>query len=139
MSSTCRFKPIARTSEESVEPLPMPPHTSVMNFQWIDSLTDVCNETTHDKFAPNRQNLYCNFKSVWEVIKESPDFSKINSTPNSSVPPPAVEFHFTGQSKLPLLYILLDKGIPYFDVRISFFQVQYDTEGFCKCEACFLG
>lgn len=35
---------------------------------------DLCDEGSHDRWAPTRHNLICGGKSVWEVMRASPDF-----------------------------------------------------------------
>ncbi|KAM6167938.1 calcium-activated chloride channel regulator 4-like [Erethizon dorsatum] len=60
--------------------------TSIMFMQSIDSVVDFCNEKNHNQEAPSLQNLKCNFRSTWEVIRESEDFSR--ATPVTGPPSP---------------------------------------------------
>ncbi|XP_033007553.1 calcium-activated chloride channel regulator 1-like [Lacerta agilis] len=58
---------------------------SIMYMQSLSSVTQFCNENNHNIKATNMQNKLCNYRSTWEVIKNSPDFA--SSTP-ITVPPP---------------------------------------------------
>ena len=53
-----------------------------MKFQ----ISKLCNETTHDKVAPTKQNLICNGKSAMEVIGSHPSQSQ------TLLEPPVVTF-----------------------------------------------
>ncbi|XP_005385415.1 PREDICTED: calcium-activated chloride channel regulator 4-like [Chinchilla lanigera] len=59
---------------------------AIMFMQSIDSVVEFCNEKNHNKEAPSLQNLKCNIRSTWEVIRESEDFK--NTTPMAAPPPP---------------------------------------------------
>uniref|UniRef100_A0A2P2I9G5 Epithelial chloride channel protein-like n=1 Tax=Hirondellea gigas TaxID=1518452 RepID=A0A2P2I9G5_9CRUS len=48
--------------------------TSFMAFPQMTSVTDLCDEGTHNRFVPTRHNLVCDGKSVWEVLRASQDF-----------------------------------------------------------------
>ncbi|KAK8721499.1 hypothetical protein OTU49_012749 [Cherax quadricarinatus] len=48
--------------------------SSFMAFPELPLVTDLCDEGTHDRDAPTRHNLLCSGKSVWEVLRASPDF-----------------------------------------------------------------
>lgn len=48
--------------------------SSYMSSPYLGSVTDFCDETDdnlHDKDLPNKQNLYCEERSTWEVILSS--------------------------------------------------------------------
>lgn len=48
--------------------------SSFMAFPELPSVRDLCDEGSHDRWAPTRHNLICGGKSVWEVMRASPDF-----------------------------------------------------------------
>lgn len=102
MSPSCRFNASVNSNTHVT--------SSLMNFGWVDSINQVCNETTHDKFVPNRQNLYCSFKSIWEVIRSSEDWLKLNFTNQPPTSRPAIDFEIVYEHEFPLLYLLMDKG-----------------------------
>ncbi|XP_041133266.1 calcium-activated chloride channel regulator 1-like [Polyodon spathula] len=58
---------------------------SIMFLQSLSSVTEFCVETTHNTEAPNMQNKMCNYRSVWEVIRNSEDFK--GSVPMTEAPP----------------------------------------------------
>ncbi|DAA31315.1 calcium-activated chloride channel regulator 4 precursor [Bos taurus] len=62
--------------------------TSIMFMQGIDSVTEFCNEKSHNQEAPTLQNKMCNYRSTWEVISNSEDFK--NTTAMLAPPPPPV-------------------------------------------------
>lgn len=61
--------------------------SSIMYNQGLENVVEFCDEKTHNTEAPNMQNQMCNYRSTWEVIKESEDFKNANSTHNGSVQP----------------------------------------------------
>lgn len=77
-----------------------------MSFQFVKSLKDFCDETNHDVRAPTRQNFYCQFKSVWEVIRLSPDWNKLEE--NSTTERTRIQFKVVKESLKPLLFVLTD-------------------------------
>ncbi|CAL4188735.1 unnamed protein product, partial [Meganyctiphanes norvegica] len=48
--------------------------SSVMAFPEITSAIKLCDEGSHNREAPTRQNLICFGKSIWEVVRASTDF-----------------------------------------------------------------
>jgi hypothetical protein len=78
-----------------------------MHFHWMPSVLDFCNETTHIKDAPNPQNLFCNHRSVMEVIQGSPDALSVTAPPPAL---PEVVINYQRAFDSPLLYLLLDNG-----------------------------
>uniref|UniRef100_A0A8D0LAB6 Calcium-activated chloride channel N-terminal domain-containing protein n=1 Tax=Sphenodon punctatus TaxID=8508 RepID=A0A8D0LAB6_SPHPU len=52
---------------------------SIMYMQGFSSVTEFCNNTTHNIQATNLQNKVCNYRSTWEVIMSSPDFTSSSS------------------------------------------------------------
>ncbi|XP_009984004.1 PREDICTED: epithelial chloride channel protein-like [Tauraco erythrolophus] len=64
---------------------------SVMHLQYIPSVIEFCDTSTHNSEAPNMQNRICNHKSTWEVITESDDFCN-SAVVNASVPPSETTF-----------------------------------------------
>ncbi|XP_045199436.2 calcium-activated chloride channel regulator 1-like isoform X2 [Mercenaria mercenaria] len=72
---------------------------SLMGNQWIDKLSDFCDEDVptvkkehrHDRFAPTEQNKQCNYKSAWEVMREHTDFQTATKLPPSTNTVPEFE------------------------------------------------
>ncbi|KAM6167936.1 calcium-activated chloride channel regulator 4-like [Erethizon dorsatum] len=79
---------------------------SIMFMQSIDSIVEFCNETNHNQEAPSLQNIKCNYRSTWEVIRESEDFK--NTTPMAA-PPPAPTFALLRISER-IVCLVLDKS-----------------------------
>lgn len=48
--------------------------SSFMAFPELPTVTELCDEGSHNRQAPTRHNLLCSGKSVWEIIRASPDF-----------------------------------------------------------------
>ncbi|XP_060132734.1 calcium-activated chloride channel regulator 1-like [Zootoca vivipara] len=75
---------------------------SIMYMQSLSSVTQFCNESNHNIKATNMQNKLCNYRSTWEVIKNSPDFK--SSTPINAPPPdPTISLLQTGDRVLCLV------------------------------------
>ncbi|ODN06580.1 Calcium-activated chloride channel regulator 4, partial [Orchesella cincta] len=96
-SSDCRFIPDEANQTAT---------SSLMGFHFIESIHDFCDSETHNKRAPTRQNLYCRFLSVWEIIRESLDFKKVKVNATNSIAP--INYRILKQTSKPLLYILSD-------------------------------
>ncbi|KAK1165148.1 calcium-activated chloride channel regulator 1-like [Acipenser oxyrinchus oxyrinchus] len=77
--------------------------TSLMFLQSLSSVTEFCAETTHNSEAPNMQNKMCNYRSVWEVIRDSEDFK--GSTSMTTIPPPP-KFTLIQQSDRVVCFVL---------------------------------
>uniref|UniRef100_A0A8C3IPY6 VWFA domain-containing protein n=1 Tax=Chrysemys picta bellii TaxID=8478 RepID=A0A8C3IPY6_CHRPI len=79
---------------------------SIMNMQSLSSVVEFCDQSTHNENATNMQNKMCNYKSTWEVIMNSTDFS--NTSPiNSSSPPFETSFSLL-QTKDRVVCLVLD-------------------------------
>ncbi|CAL8112874.1 unnamed protein product [Orchesella dallaii] len=92
-------------------PSPSEPQTassSLMNYYWLDSINEFCDETTHNILAPNAQNILCRYRSVMEVIRDTQDWGVV-SEPIQTDPPETI-FKVLGVSQSPRLYLLLDRG-----------------------------
>ncbi|XP_043556054.1 calcium-activated chloride channel regulator 3A-1-like isoform X1 [Chiloscyllium plagiosum] len=61
--------------------------SSIMFIQALSSVTEFCDDKTHNPDAPNMQNKMCNFRSTWDVIRESEDFRNNPSPYSGSVIP----------------------------------------------------
>ncbi|XP_025051181.1 calcium-activated chloride channel regulator 2, partial [Alligator sinensis] len=62
---------------------------SIMYMQSLSSVAEFCDESNHNREAPNMQNRMCDYRSTWEVIMKSMDFKNnppLNTT--SLLPPP---------------------------------------------------
>ncbi|XP_010224546.1 PREDICTED: calcium-activated chloride channel regulator 2 [Tinamus guttatus] len=64
--------------------------SSIMYMQSLSSLAEFCDEHNHNREAPNLQNRMCDYRSTWEVIKNSTDFKNNPPVTNSSyITPPS--------------------------------------------------
>ncbi|NWZ20376.1 CLCA2 regulator, partial [Asarcornis scutulata] len=64
--------------------------SSIMYMQSLSSVAEFCNEHNHNREAPNLQNQMCDYRSTWEVIKNSTDFENNPPLTNSSlITPPS--------------------------------------------------
>ncbi|XP_004639371.1 calcium-activated chloride channel regulator 4-like [Octodon degus] len=105
----CRIDPTTKLYEKGCQFFPNKVQTekaSIMFMQSIDSVVKFCNETTHNQEAPTLQNLKCNFRSTWEVIRESEDFK---STTPMMTPPPLPTFSLLKISERTVC-LVLDKS-----------------------------
>lgn len=93
----CRFSPSSSNTANS----------SLLHFHWLDSVTEFCDSKTHNHAAPNRHNLLCGHRSVWEVIRESDDY-KFTKSCTDEVPRP--KYRALKETRTPEFYILLDRG-----------------------------
>ncbi len=82
--------------------------TSLTFLPFAHGVTEFCDETTHNHDAPNRHNLFCGHRSVWEVIRDSVDIYQTVGQPLDDLP--SINFNVITNTVKPLLYILLDKG-----------------------------
>lgn len=75
-------------------------NASIMSFQYIPSVIKFCDKDDpstpgylrHDSEALNEQNMYCNGKSAWEIMREHDDFKDDNNPPLTDDIPPVPEF-----------------------------------------------
>ncbi|XP_004639374.1 calcium-activated chloride channel regulator 4-like [Octodon degus] len=84
----CRIDSTTKLYEKGCQFFPDKVQTekaSIMFMQSIDSVVEFCNEKNHNQEAPSLQNKMCNFRSTWEVIRESEDYK--NTTVMEETPP----------------------------------------------------
>uniref|UniRef100_A0A8B9Q4W9 Chloride channel accessory 2 n=1 Tax=Apteryx owenii TaxID=8824 RepID=A0A8B9Q4W9_APTOW len=63
--------------------------SSIMYMQSLSSVAEFCDEHNHNREAPNLQNRMCDYRSTWEVIKNSTDFKNNPPVTNTShITPP---------------------------------------------------
>ncbi|KAM4022554.1 calcium-activated chloride channel regulator 1-like [Anomaloglossus baeobatrachus] len=62
---------------------------SIMYSQALSTVTDFCDADTHNPEAPNLQNRMCNYRSTWDVIKDSTDIISSPARPDLSLPVPS--------------------------------------------------
>uniref|UniRef100_A0A8C3HS62 VWFA domain-containing protein n=1 Tax=Chrysemys picta bellii TaxID=8478 RepID=A0A8C3HS62_CHRPI len=79
---------------------------SIMYMQSLPSVVEFCDQSTHNKKATNMQNKMCNYKSTWEVIMNSTDFS--NTSPINSASPPFETSFSLLQTKDRVVCLVLD-------------------------------
>ncbi|XP_025972242.2 calcium-activated chloride channel regulator 2 [Dromaius novaehollandiae] len=64
--------------------------SSIMYMQSLSSVAEFCDEHNHNREAPNLQNRMCDYRSTWEVIKNSTDFKNNSPMTNPShITPPS--------------------------------------------------
>ncbi|XP_063590518.1 calcium-activated chloride channel regulator 4A-like [Penaeus indicus] len=81
-NENCRFLPSADQDATS----------SLMAYYYINSIVEFCDTATDEQFshndlAPNRHNLMCNSRSVWDVISQHSDFAN-GANPPIAAPTP---------------------------------------------------
>ncbi|XP_004639372.1 calcium-activated chloride channel regulator 4-like [Octodon degus] len=84
----CRIDSTTKLYEKNCQFFPDKDQTekaSIMFMQSINSVVEFCNEKNHNQEAPSLQNLKCNYRSTWEVIRESEDYK--NTTVMEETPP----------------------------------------------------
>ncbi|XP_039342087.1 calcium-activated chloride channel regulator 1-like [Mauremys reevesii] len=79
---------------------------SIMHMQSLPSAVGFCDQSTHNEKATNMQNKMCDYKSTWEVIMKSPDFS--NTSPINSTSPPFETSFSLLQTKDRVVCLVLD-------------------------------
>ncbi|GBM89340.1 Calcium-activated chloride channel regulator 3A-1 [Araneus ventricosus] len=62
----------------------------------------------HNSTARNKQNALCNGRSIWDVVKSSEDFKKIQQQPANPVPK-AIQFSYI-QERKPRFVVLLENS-----------------------------
>ncbi|XP_047476221.1 calcium-activated chloride channel regulator 4A-like [Penaeus chinensis] len=78
----CRFLPSANQDATS----------SLMAYYYINSIVEFCDTATdeqfsHNSLAPNRHNLMCNSRSVWDVVNLHSDFANGANPPIAALTP----------------------------------------------------
>nr|XP_005298365.1 calcium-activated chloride channel regulator 1-like [Chrysemys picta bellii] len=79
---------------------------SIMYMQSLPTVVEFCDQSTHNEKATNLQNKMCNYKSTWEVIMNSADFS--NTSPINSTSPPFETSFSLLQTKDRVVCLVLD-------------------------------
>ncbi|XP_052783512.1 calcium-activated chloride channel regulator 1-like [Mya arenaria] len=104
----CRFCPDLTQPEAGA---------SIMDNQFVDQLDLFCDDAVgtpaaqrHNKFATNKQNLYCNYKSVWAVMREHSDFLGVHSRPLPNDTDTTPVFNILQESKSKIVFVLDTSG-----------------------------
>ncbi|KAM4642759.1 calcium-activated chloride channel regulator 1-like [Discoglossus pictus] len=79
--------------------------SSIMYMQALSSVGEFCDESNHDREAPNMQNKMCSYRSTWNVIKSSSDFR--STLPMSDNTPPPILFSLL-QTRVRTICLVLD-------------------------------
>ncbi|CAG7818395.1 unnamed protein product [Allacma fusca] len=83
-SATCKFTPASGYSHDNDRIT-----SSIMSFPQLRNVRFFCDDTTHNRKAPTKQNFLCEGKSTAEVIYGHPDFRQLGfRDPSLSVPTP---------------------------------------------------
>ncbi|XP_062510857.1 calcium-activated chloride channel regulator 1-like isoform X2 [Corticium candelabrum] len=74
--NSCRYVPPKKPTAKG----------SIMFKQFISSVNTFCDDgddesTKHNAMAPNSQNIYCQYRSTWDVIQSHEDFKDGNNPP----------------------------------------------------------
>ena len=81
-----------------------------MALPYLSAVQNFCDDTeeqVHDSDLPNKQNLYCDGRSTWEVILTSPDFAEDNNPPNNNLYDTQPEFVVVGSQISAVNYVLV--------------------------------
>ena len=84
--------------------------SSYMALPYLSAVQNFCDATedqVHDADLPNKQNLYCEGKSTWEVILTSPDFAEGNNPTNNNLYDTEPEFVVVGSQMSDVNYVLV--------------------------------
>ena len=73
----------------------------------VQNFCDATEDQVHDADLPNKQNLYCEGKSTWEVILTSPDFAEGNNPTNNNIYDTEPEFVVVGSQMSAVKYVLV--------------------------------
>lgn len=73
----------------------------------VQNFCDATEDQVHDADLPNKQNLYCQGKSTWEVILTSPDFAGGNNPTNNNIYDTEPEFVVVGSQMSAVNYVLV--------------------------------
>ncbi|XP_025412425.1 calcium-activated chloride channel regulator 1-like [Sipha flava] len=87
----CSDKPISQTricdSINTTSLVHLEAKTSLM-FSTASQVTKFCDASSHDRYAPTKQNALCGRRSIMEVINVHPDFTKgVNLFANQNLTP----------------------------------------------------
>ena len=83
---------------------------SYMALPYLTSVQNFCDNTEeliHDSDLPNKQNLFCDGKSTWEIILTSPDFADNNNPADDSIQNTEPEFITIGSQLSSVEYVLV--------------------------------
>ena len=83
--------------------------SSYMALPYLSSVQNFCDQTEeniHDTHLPTKHNLFCNGRSTWEVILESPDFANDNNPP-ANIDNTTPEFILVGSQISSVNYVLV--------------------------------
>ncbi|XP_063284154.1 calcium-activated chloride channel regulator 1-like [Pelobates fuscus] len=89
--TACNFDPDTGLYEEGCVFVPLKNQLakeSIMYMQALPSVSEFCNESNHNIEAPTLQNRMCNFRSSWDVIKNSTDISSTAPLNITNIPGP---------------------------------------------------
>ncbi|XP_077189222.1 calcium-activated chloride channel regulator 1-like [Paroedura picta] len=76
---------------------------SIMYMQSLSSVTEFCNNSSHNVNATNLHNKLCKYRSTWDVITASEDF--VGSSPLSTPPPAPIFSLFQTQDRVVCLVL----------------------------------
>ncbi|XP_003479102.1 calcium-activated chloride channel regulator 4-like [Cavia porcellus] len=136
ITRNCKINSTSKLYEKDCQFFPDKVQTekaSIMFMQSIDSVVEFCNEKNHNREAPSLQNLKCNYRSTWEVIRESEDFN--STTPMKGLPPPPTFSLLRINERIVCLVLdksgsmALDKRLTRMNQAAKFFLLQIVENG----------
>lgn len=87
----CSDKPISQTracDSINTTTLVHPEAKTSLMFSTASQVTKFCDASSHDRYAPTKQNALCGRRSIMEVINTHPDFTKgVNLSGNQNLTP----------------------------------------------------
>jgi hypothetical protein len=91
--------------------------TSLMNsFYRIPTIDTFCSKDTHDITLVNRQNTFCEYQSITDVMTNSMDWNAVTNLSEEFIEP---SFSVVKSSPQPLVYYLIDSRLAPVSLRIK--------------------
>lgn len=82
-----------------------------MALPYLTTVQNFCDDTEHNYHndeLPTKQNLFCDGRSTWDVILDSPDFNRdANNPPNDNIDNTTPEFILVGSKMSSVNYVLI--------------------------------
>ncbi|XP_068242203.1 LOW QUALITY PROTEIN: calcium-activated chloride channel regulator 1-like [Palaemon carinicauda] len=94
---------------------------SFMAFPELLTVTELCDEGSHDREAPTLHNLLCDGKSVWEVIRASTDFQS-NRNGVADLKEGEVVFQYIQPQKPRIILLIEDTNVMNVQKRWDFMR-----------------
>lgn len=101
-TGTCKFRPKDIGNNRDVS-------SSLMYLQDLPNVVHLCDDQDHihNSEAPNKQNSLCNGRSIWNVMKDHPDFKNRETTGGTTDAPPEAKFKII-VDEIPRIVLAID-------------------------------